>query len=243
MKSGGSLARHFPSPYPYFYQTRRRNCQSCCYIASHLLLRLGYWTYYVHTCNRVNPIDEYIYIYNIWCAVNNDGFRQYNNIFTESRLKIIDESPHEWRVVHGKPYIILFLTRSCLRLTQRNRWKLQSVDRRVIHAHLMRLMIVVCYIKEACETESPKNPYFSSCLNDWIINTKEKQPACRLKLYYRKTTLNFKAPLNRACLTIWNDGWHSENAMSSSGSLQKIPCSIVICWSYKRRRRSPLAFW
>ena len=123
------------------------------------------------------------------------------------------------------------------------------------HAHSMRLTIVACNIKEACETESPQKSTFFvlykrrifipkhvsidfHCM-DWIINTYETQQLYRLKLFYRKSTL--KTRLNRACLTIWIAGWHSENARSSSGSPQKIPCPIVICWSYKRWQRSCLA--
>ena len=49
-------------------------------------------------------------------------------------------------------------------------WNLFSNIRLAINphwlwCHSMRLTIVVCYIKEARETESPKNPHFSSCLN------------------------------------------------------------------------------
>ena len=44
-------------------------------------------------------------------------------------------------------------------------FRIRSKYRKWDHAHSMRLTILVCYIKEACETESPTNPHFSSCFN------------------------------------------------------------------------------
>ena len=116
--------------------------------------------------------------------------------------------------------------------------------------HSKRLTIVVCYMKEACESESPKKSTFFvlfkwrifipkhisldfHCMN-WINirNTTSVSFKLILSKIYSKTRLN------RACLTIWIAGWHLEYARSSSGRPQKIPRSIVICWSYKRRQRS-----
>ena len=57
--------------------------------------------------------------------------RQWFSRVTQSQVKTIAESLHEWPkiVIHGNPYVILFLTRSCSGYNPVKWWKLSSIHR------------------------------------------------------------------------------------------------------------------